>query len=118
MAYFYRAVIARTSTVARTRSGGRRTNVDLGGCIGAHTAAAAGHRAVLVTATDGRMRDEDDDSRLDELRSSADILGVHRIECLGYADCGYGPGQGQGQRCPTQHTECASWAAPLGVSSP
>ena len=46
-------------------------------------AAAAGHRVVVVTATDGRMRDEDDRSRLDELRSSADFLGVHRVERLG-----------------------------------
>jgi LmbE family N-acetylglucosaminyl deacetylase len=54
-------------------------------------AAAAGHRVVVVTATDGRMRSEDDGSRLDELRSSADILGVHLVECLGYADSGHGP---------------------------
>ncbi|OBG28215.1 GlcNAc-PI de-N-acetylase [Mycobacterium alsense] len=54
-------------------------------------AATAGHRVVLVTATDGRMNDEDDDARLNELQCSADILGVHRVECLGYADSGYGP---------------------------
>jgi LmbE family N-acetylglucosaminyl deacetylase len=54
-------------------------------------AAATGHRVIVVTATDGRMRNEDDGSRLDELRSSADILGVHRVECLSYADSGYGP---------------------------
>ena len=54
-------------------------------------AAAAGHRVVVVTATDGRMSDEDDYSRLGELRSSANVLGVHRVECLGYADSGYGP---------------------------
>jgi LmbE family N-acetylglucosaminyl deacetylase len=54
-------------------------------------AAAAGHRVVLVTATDGRVHDEDDGVRLNELRSSAGILGVHRVECLGYADSGYGP---------------------------
>jgi LmbE family N-acetylglucosaminyl deacetylase len=54
-------------------------------------AVAAGHRVVVVTATDGRMQNEDDGCRLDELRSSADILGVHRVECLGYADSGYGP---------------------------
>ncbi|WAC92990.1 PIG-L deacetylase family protein [Mycobacterium sp. Aquia_213] len=54
-------------------------------------AVAAGHRVVLVTATDGRVSDEDDDTRLDELRSSASILGVHRVECLGYADSGFGP---------------------------
>jgi LmbE family N-acetylglucosaminyl deacetylase len=53
--------------------------------------AAAGHRVVLVTATDGRVHNEDDGVRLNELRSSAGILGVHRVECLGYADSGYGP---------------------------
>ncbi|OBG39703.1 PIG-L deacetylase family protein [Mycobacterium sp. E3198] len=54
-------------------------------------AAAAGHRVVLVTATDGRVHNDDNQLRLDELRSSASILGVHRLECLGYADSGYGP---------------------------
>lgn len=54
-------------------------------------AAAAGHRVVLVTATDGRVNDDDGDLRLNELRTSASILGVHRLECLGYADSGYGP---------------------------
>lgn len=53
--------------------------------------AAAGHRVVIVTATDGRVHDEDDSDRLAELRLSASILGVHRVECLGYADSGYGP---------------------------
>jgi LmbE family N-acetylglucosaminyl deacetylase len=53
--------------------------------------AAAGHRVVIVTATDGRVHDEDLDHRLAELRSSASILGAHRVECLGYADSGYGP---------------------------
>jgi LmbE family N-acetylglucosaminyl deacetylase len=54
-------------------------------------AVAAGHRVIVVTATDGRVHNEDDDVRLNELRSSAGILGVHRVECLGYADSGYGP---------------------------
>jgi LmbE family N-acetylglucosaminyl deacetylase len=54
-------------------------------------AAAAGHRVVVVVATDGRVHDEDDDDRLAELRTSAAILGVHRVECLGYADSGFGP---------------------------
>ena len=54
-------------------------------------AAAAGHRVVVVTATDGRMGNEDDGTRLNELQASASILGVHRVECLGYADSGYGP---------------------------
>jgi LmbE family N-acetylglucosaminyl deacetylase len=54
-------------------------------------AAAAGHRVVVVVATDGRVHDEDDGDRLAELRTSAAILGVHRVECLGYADSGFGP---------------------------
>lgn len=54
-------------------------------------AAASGHRVVVVTATDGRVHNEEGGIRLDELRSSASILGAHRVECLGYADSGYGP---------------------------
>jgi LmbE family N-acetylglucosaminyl deacetylase len=54
-------------------------------------AAAAGHRVVVVVATDGRVHNQEDGIRLAELRSSAAILGVHRVECLGYADSGYGP---------------------------
>ncbi|MEZ0385009.1 PIG-L deacetylase family protein [Mycobacterium sp. pW045] len=53
-------------------------------------AAADGHRVVLVVATDGRVSDDDVD-RLGELRSSARILGVNRVEWLGYADSGFGP---------------------------
>lgn len=53
-------------------------------------AADDGHRVVLVVATDGRVSN-DDVERLGELRSSAQILGVHRVECLGYADSGFGP---------------------------
>jgi LmbE family N-acetylglucosaminyl deacetylase len=60
-----------------------------GGTLAA--AVAAGHRVILVTATDGRMDDATDDTRMNELRSSARILGVHRLECLGYADSGFGP---------------------------
>ncbi|MEB4208799.1 PIG-L deacetylase family protein [Mycobacterium sp. 94-17] len=54
-------------------------------------AAAAGHRVVVVTATDGRISDDEDHTRLDELHSSTSILGAHRVECLGYADSGHGP---------------------------
>ncbi|BBY07854.1 PIG-L deacetylase family protein [Mycobacterium noviomagense] len=53
-------------------------------------ASAAGHRVVVVTATDGRMNNEEDDTRINELRVSTSILGAHRVECLGYADSGYG----------------------------
>ncbi|MGV0627056.1 PIG-L deacetylase family protein [Mycolicibacter minnesotensis] len=52
-------------------------------------AAAEGHRVVVVVATDGRV-DNNDVDRLLELRASAAILGAHRVECLGYADSGYG----------------------------
>lgn len=53
-------------------------------------AAADGHRVVVVVATDGQVNDHDADVRLAELRSSAEILGAHRVECLGYADSGFG----------------------------
>ena len=57
-------------------------------------ASAAGHRVVLVVATDGAAglassRIEDLAAvRRRELQASARILGVHRIECLGYIDSG------------------------------
>jgi LmbE family N-acetylglucosaminyl deacetylase len=54
-------------------------------------AAAAGHRVVVVSATDGRVHNDEGHYRMDELRSSTGILGAHRVECLGYADSGYGP---------------------------
>lgn len=54
-------------------------------------AVAAGHRVIVVTATDGRIDSEPDPTRLNELHSSTAILGVQRTECLGYADSGYGP---------------------------
>lgn len=54
-------------------------------------AAAGGHRVVIVAATDGRVDNDEPGVRLDELRRSATILGAHRVECLGYADSGYGP---------------------------
>ena len=52
---------------------------------------SAGHRVVLVTATDGRMGSDPDRTRMDELHSSGACLGVHRVDCLDYADSGYGP---------------------------
>jgi LmbE family N-acetylglucosaminyl deacetylase len=58
-------------------------------------AAAAGHRVVLVVATDGALgltsgdfRDGLDARRLDELRRSAAVLGAARVIHLGYADSG------------------------------
>ena len=63
-------------------------------------AAAEGHRVVLVVATDGDLGLASSTyaadghlgrRRLDELRASADRLGVARVEHLGYADSGLGP---------------------------
>ena len=63
-------------------------------------AAAEGHRVILVVATDGneglastsfRADGHLGERRLDELRESAQALGVARMEHLGYADSGMGP---------------------------
>ena len=64
-------------------------------------AAAAGHRVVLVLATDGGMGLASSsfhgtdgglgEVRLREARESAAALGVARVEWLGYADSGSGP---------------------------
>ncbi len=63
-------------------------------------AASEGQRVVLVLATDGGagLAAEEwkhdgllGDRRLDEARRSADVLGVARVEWLGYADSGSGP---------------------------
>src|SRR5450631_567044 len=61
-------------------------------------AADAGHRVVLVTATDGALGEVPDglladgellvDRRRRELEASARALGAHRVEMLGYADSG------------------------------
>jgi len=61
-------------------------------------AADAGHRVVLVTATDGALGEVPEgllaegellvDRRRRELEASASALGVHRVEMLGYADSG------------------------------
>ncbi|MEU0543397.1 PIG-L family deacetylase [Nocardia sp. NPDC005978] len=55
--------------------------------------AAAGHRTVIVVACDGHMEqfDEPVAPRLRELQASAVILGVDRVEHLGFADSGHGP---------------------------
>jgi len=56
--------------------------------------AAEGHRVVLVVACDGAMgeaRPGGGTDRLDELRASACVLGVSRVQHLGYADSGHGP---------------------------
>ncbi|WP_280497763.1 PIG-L deacetylase family protein [Nocardia asiatica] len=53
---------------------------------------AAGHRTVIVVATDGHMADlaGREAPRLRELAASAAALGVHRVAHLGYADSGHG----------------------------
>jgi LmbE family N-acetylglucosaminyl deacetylase len=61
-------------------------------------AADAGHRVVLVTATDGALGEVPEglladgellvDRRRRELETSARALGVHRLEMLGYQDSG------------------------------
>ena len=61
-------------------------------------AADAGHRVVLVTATDGALGEVPEgllaegerlvDRRRRELETSAAALGVHRLEMLGYPDSG------------------------------
>ncbi|TSD99215.1 PIG-L family deacetylase [Skermania sp. ID1734] len=57
--------------------------------------AAQGHRVVVVSATDGFIGEPPDYApevdRMTELRASAEVLGVHRVVHLGYADSGYGP---------------------------
>jgi LmbE family N-acetylglucosaminyl deacetylase len=55
-------------------------------------ASAAGHRVVIVVATDGIMgaASESDPTRLEELRASAAVLGAQRVVHLGYADSGHG----------------------------
>src|SRR4051812_11414671 len=67
-------------------------------------AAAAGHRVVLVVATRGEAglvasdflagEERLDERRWRELERSADLLGVARLEWLGYADSGSQPPSG------------------------
>ncbi len=62
------------------------------------TLSAAGHRVVLVLATDGGLglaastylAGDLGETRLTEARQSAEALGVARVEWLGYADSGSG----------------------------
>jgi LmbE family N-acetylglucosaminyl deacetylase len=56
--------------------------------------AAEGHHVVIAVACDGVMGEAsgaDGQVRLNELRTSAAILGVSRVLHLGYADSGHGP---------------------------
>jgi LmbE family N-acetylglucosaminyl deacetylase len=67
-------------------------------------AAAAGHRVVLVLATrgdrgevpDGFLRDGQTlaERRVEETLKAAEILGVHRVEFLGYVDSGMAGAEG------------------------
>jgi LmbE family N-acetylglucosaminyl deacetylase len=52
--------------------------------------AAEGHRVIIVVACDGDMW-AGHGQRLDELRTSAAILGADKAVHLGYADSGHGP---------------------------
>ena len=69
--------------------------INTGGTIA--RAAADGHRVVLVLATGGEWGESPDDladgetlaqRRANEVRESAEILGAHRVEFLGYEDSG------------------------------
>jgi LmbE family N-acetylglucosaminyl deacetylase len=56
--------------------------------------AAEGHRVIIVVATDGVVDPGTAPgarSRLDELATSASLLGAARVAHLGYADSGHGP---------------------------
>jgi LmbE family N-acetylglucosaminyl deacetylase len=65
-------------------------------------AAAEGHKVVIVVATKGEAGLTDEAHRADgrlgerrmaELQASADLLGVSRVEWLGYADSGLAPNE-------------------------
>jgi LmbE family N-acetylglucosaminyl deacetylase len=56
--------------------------------------AAEGNRMIIVVATDGVMgpaTGQGAQTRLEELRASASVLGAARVVHLGYADSGHGP---------------------------
>jgi len=66
-------------------------SIFMGGTLA--TLAAGGHHVVLVVATDGMMRGEDEPDpgqRLTELDSAATALGADDVRWLGYADSGHG----------------------------
>ncbi|MFI6905870.1 PIG-L deacetylase family protein [Nonomuraea sp. NPDC050394] len=69
--------------------------------------AAEGHRVVLVVATAGERGlaemdpgDELGETRLQELYTSAALLGCARVECLGYGDSGLSPKGGVAEERP------------------
>ena len=54
--------------------------------------AAEGHRVIIVMATSGEVwPDQNQGWRLEQLRTSAAILGADKVVHLGYADSGHGP---------------------------
>ena len=77
-------------------------------------AAADGHRVVLVVATKGEHGEVDDgvlgdgetlaDRRVDETHRAAEILGVDRVEFLGYVDSGM-------MDTDTNHLDDSFWKA-------
>src|SRR5256714_10866425 len=89
-------------------------------------AAAAGHRVVLVTATSGECGEVADgvlepgetlgERRQKELAEAAAILGVARVEILGYRDSGMiGTPENEDPHCvlPTPVDDAASRPAPV-----
>lgn len=81
---------------------------------------AEGHRVVLVVATNGDVGEVDDgflapgetlaERRVAEVRRSGAILGVHRIELLGYRDSGM---MGEADN----HHDQAFWAADIDAAA-
>jgi LmbE family N-acetylglucosaminyl deacetylase len=79
-------------------------------------AADAGHRVVLVFATRGDLGEVDDgvlsaseelgDRRADEARRAAEVLGVARVEFLGYGDSGM-------VDTPTNDADGSFWSADI-----
>ncbi len=90
-------------------------------------ASAEGHRVIVVVATDGELGLASarfthggslGQTRMTELRESAKALGVARVEHLGYADSGLGPGihpdpPGQVRFCRADVEEAAGRLAGL-----
>lgn len=84
---------------------------------------AEGHRVVLVVATAGdrgladptKFRGDLGDTRLAELEASAAVLGVSRLEYLGYADSGWDDTAGSDGRIAFAKADPEEAAKKLGV---
>lgn len=79
------------STVVALNAHPDDESIFMGGTLA--TLASAGHRVVLVVATDGMMRGDaepDPRQRLRELDAAASALGAAEVRWLGYADSGHG----------------------------